>query len=189
MSRTAKQKILEGDAKMAKKFNFLSPSCLNCQYRLVMGTLSSETRYCTGFKKKKARRFRSSDPQIKPPKWCPRRLPKPICRIYGFADEMSELIDMYERSEGILKDSDYVSPPPHRYKLRLELPLGMKAQTFYEAVRAGDIDTIFSGDTELELGEVVEIDDGMKPYYFYYMSWSKLVPIFDFSLAGFKKGD
>lgn len=50
MSRTAKQKILEGDAKMAKKFNFLSPSCLNCQYRLVMGNLSSETRYCTGFK-------------------------------------------------------------------------------------------------------------------------------------------
>ena len=175
---------------MARKYSFPELKCYECQFLQRMGSTLCETRHCDGFpKRRQPKRFRTSDPKIKAPKWCPRRLPKPICRIYGFADEMSELIDMYERSEGILKDSDYVSPPPHRYKLRLELPLGMKAQTFYEAVRAGDMDTIFSGDTELELGEVVEIDDGMKPYYFYYMSWSKLVPIFDFSLAGFKKGD
>lgn len=54
---------------MAKKFTFSTPSCLNCQYRLIVGGSVSETRYCTGFEKKKPRRFRKSDPRIKPPKW------------------------------------------------------------------------------------------------------------------------
>ena len=52
---------------MTKKFTFSTPSCLNCQYRLIVGGSVSETRYCTGFEKKKPRRFRKSDPRIKPP--------------------------------------------------------------------------------------------------------------------------
>lgn len=78
---------------MTKKFTFSTPSCLSCQYRMIVGGSVSETRYCTGFEKKKPQRFRKSDPRIKPPKWCPRRLSPPICRIYGFVDKNSELME------------------------------------------------------------------------------------------------
>ena len=174
---------------MARKYSFPELKCYECQFLQRMGSTLCETRHCDGFpKRRKPKRFRTSDPKIKAPKWCPRRLPKPICRIYGFADEMSELIDMYERSEGALKNADYISPLPYRYKLRLEFPLGMKAQAFYDEVKDGDIDSVLS-DANLQLGEVVEIDDGLKPYYFYRLSWSKLIPVIHFDCAKVQKGD
>ena len=60
-----------------------------------------------------------------------------------------------------------------------------KLSTDYES---GDVDSVLS-DAELQLGEVVEIDDGLKPYYFYYLSWSRLVPVYEFNCAKVKKGD
>lgn len=147
-----------------------------------------------GFRNEKSpKRFRASDPKYKAPKWCPRRLTKPVCRIYGFADEVSEYMDRCERLadeklDDPLRGADYISPPSYRYKLRLELPLGMNAQAFYDEVKGGDVDSVLS-DAELQLGEVVEIDDGLKPYYFYYLSWSRLVPVYEFNCARVKKGD
>ena len=35
---------------------------------------------------KKARRFKKSDPKLKVPQWCPRRLPMRKLRIYDFQD-------------------------------------------------------------------------------------------------------
>ena len=55
---------------MTKKFTFSTPSCLNCQYRLIVGGSVSETRYCTGFEKKKPRRFRKSDPSSQYTHYC-----------------------------------------------------------------------------------------------------------------------
>ena len=105
---------------MPKKYSFPELGCSSCEHLQRVGGVLCETRYCGGFpKKKKPRRFRSSDPKYKAPKWCPRRLPTPVCRIYGFADEQSRSIE-------ILSEHD------------------------------------------IGLGEVVEIDDGLKPYYFYY---------------------
>lgn len=97
-----------------------------------MGNILCETRYCGGFPKRKSpKRFRPSDPKYKAPKWCPRRLTKPVCRIYGFADEVSEYMDRCERLadeklDDPLRGADYISTPSYRYKLRLELPLGME---------------------------------------------------------------
>lgn len=104
---------------MTKKFTFSTPSCLSCQYRMIVGGSVSETRYCTGFEKKKPRRFRKSDPRIKPPKWCPRRLSPPICRIYGLVDKNSELMEFMLRNE-----LGHIHPSPHHYTLRMEVPLG-----------------------------------------------------------------
>lgn len=33
---------------------------------------------------------------------------------------------------------------------------------------------------ELEYGEVIEIDDGLKPYYFYYLNYDRLIPLYSF---------
>lgn len=126
---------------MPKKYSFPELGCSSCEHLQRVGGVLCETRYCGGFpKKKKPRRFRSSNPKYKAPKWCPRRLPTPVCRIYSFADEQSRSIE-------ILSEHD------------------------------------------IGLGEVVEIDDGLKPYYFYYLNWSNVVPVSYYNLNGIQKGD
>ena len=126
---------------MPKKYSFPELGCSSCEHLQRIGGVLCETRYCGGFpKKKKPRRFRPSDPKYKAPKWRPRRLPTPVCRIYGFADEQSRSIE-------ILSEHD------------------------------------------IGLGEVVEIDDGLKPYYFYYLNWSNVVPVSYYNLNGIQKGD
>ena len=32
-------------------------------------------------------------------------------------------------------------------------------------------------DSELSLGEVIEIDDGLRPYYFYYFGFQRIIPV------------
>ena len=41
---------------------------------------------------KKARRFKKSDPKLKVPQWCPRRLPMRKLRIYDFQDARARLL-------------------------------------------------------------------------------------------------
>ena len=76
-----------------RKYTFPEPQCRSCPHYQEFGTLFSPTRYCGGFKRRKPKRFRSSDPALKIPRWCPRRLSPMICRIYGFADECAEYME------------------------------------------------------------------------------------------------
>lgn len=172
---------------MAKKYSFPEPSCRNCQYFQEQGLPFCSDRYCKGFsQKRKPKRFRSSDPKFKAPKWCPRRLTPPVCRVYGFANEESRGMDIFTRRRFDPKKDRYISVSSSRYKLLLETPLGMKAKAFYEAVETGDVYDILPVDV-LEPGIVVEIDDGLKPYYFYFLSWSRAVPVYSFDLARVQK--
>ena len=43
--------------------------------------------------------------------------------------------------------------------------------------------TFFDAGMELEYGEVIEIDDGLKPYYFYYLNYGKVIPLYSFYRA------
>ena len=63
----------------------------------------------------------------------------------------------------------YRSVSAHRYKLRLEFPLGLTAKQFYDAMLS-DVSTCVTSEirNQVEYGEVIEIDDGLKPYYFYF---------------------
>ncbi len=167
---------------MARRYSFPELGCCNCDHYLRMGNGPSTTRYCNGFpKKRKPKRFRSSDPKYKAPKWCPRRLSPPICRIYGFADEQSSLMDHLTRERFDPKRDHFITPLSSRYKLRLEMPLNMKAKAFFEEVRHG---TVYDLLPDLQLGEIVEIDDGLKPYFFYYLNWSTVVPVLYFNRSG-----
>lgn len=172
---------------MAQKDSFPELKCYECQFLYRAGNPLFGTRYCSGFpKKKKSKRFRSSDPKYKAPKWCPRRLPSPVCRIYGFADTRSEWMDMLMREQFNPQKERSILPPAYRYKLRLEIPLGMKAKTFFEAVQYGDVDDVLP-DARIQMGEVMEIDDGLRPYYFYYFNWSKVIPVFSFDRSRVQK--
>lgn len=174
---------------MPKKYSFPELGCSRCEHLQRIGGVLCETRYCGGFpKKKKPRRFRSSDPKYKAPKWRPRRLPTPVCRIYGFADEQSRSMDILAREGFDSKKDQYISIQASHYKLRLEMPFSMNARTFFEATRHGGSYEILS-EHDIGLGEVVEIDDGLKPYYFYYLNWSKVVPVSYFNLNGIQKGN
>lgn len=168
---------------MAKKSTFPAPSCLSCQHRLVVGKFPAETRYCTGFKKKKTpMRFRSSDPKIKPPKWCPRRLSPTVCRIYGFADQESELTEFMLRNE-----LGYIHPSPHHYKLRLEIPLGMTAKDFFSETEKEYLENILPPQVQVTAGEIIEIDDGFRPYCFYVNSFASVTPLSFFDMKTSKR--
>lgn len=92
---------------MAKqKYTFPGPFCPGCQYHQLVGC----TRYCNGFpKKRKPKRFRESDPRYKPPKWCPRLISPPVCRVYGFVDEKNEFLEWCLNRRDY-KPGAYISP-------------------------------------------------------------------------------
>lgn len=157
---------------MAKtKYTFPVPTCPGCQYHQLVGC----ARYCNGFpKKRKSKRFRKSDPKYKPPRWCPRLISPPVCRVYGFVNSEASIMDWLLNREASAARSGneqdaYRSVSAHRYKLRLEFPLGMTAKQFYD-VMLSDVSTCVTSEirNQVEYGEVIEIDDGLKPYYFYF---------------------
>lgn len=56
---------------MKPKYKFYEPGCYCCSHLERRGTGIAETRYCNNFPRDRVKRFRSSDPQIKAPSWCP----------------------------------------------------------------------------------------------------------------------
>lgn len=167
---------------MKRKYSFPALNCRSCAEHRAIGNMVCETRYCMGFPKKRdGKRFKRSDPQYKPPKWCPKRLDRPVCRIYGFADEQSAALDRMMRCDDDPREQDYAYPSPRHYKFRLELPLGLTAKEFWEAAQRDTAEIVLS-DANLDSGEVVEIDDGLKPYYFYY-AYGTLIPALCFDIS------
>lgn len=169
-----------------QKYTFPGPTCPGCQYHQVVGGTVSGTRYCNGFpKRRKPKRFRKSDPKYKPPKWCPRRISPPVCRVYGFIDEDASMTNwLLNREAAVVQSGNerdtYLSVSASHYRLRLELPLGLTAKQFYAAMLS-DVSTCVTSKirNQVEYGEVIEIDDGLKPYYFYFDTF-KVIPLLHF---------
>lgn len=166
---------------MTKKQSFPTPGCSSCPHYEVVGGI---TRYCSGFKRRKAKRFRSSDPRFKAPKRCPKRISPPICRIYGYVDECSEYMEIMHRVDYEMGRSKIISPSPSHYKPKAELSLGKTAKQFYDATQEEPLSDILP--VEVEPGEIIEIDDGLQPYYFYVLNSFSVVYLPCFHLL---KGD
>ena len=153
---------------MAKmEYTFPGPTCPGCQYHQTVGEAVGQTRYCNGFpKQRKSKRFKRSDPKYKPPKWCLRLISPPMCRVYGFVNQESEFLEWCLNRRDY-KPGAYISPSEFRYRLRCEADLRMTAKQLYEPRRRNLWKSLFSdAGVDLEYGEVIEIDDGLKPYYF-----------------------
>lgn len=166
---------------MAKKQTFPVPGCNCCPHYQIIGGI---TRYCDCFKRRKAKRFKSSDPRFKAPKWCPRRLSPPVFRVYGFKDDMSEYMEMMHRMDYEMGRSKIISPSASHYKPRIELSLGQTAKEFYDSVQMEPLSDVLP--LEVHSGEIIEIDDGLQPYYFYVLAYSTVIPLPYFYLT---KGD
>ena len=109
---------------MSRKYTFPVPGCGQCPHHRKAGSGVSETRYCAGFKKRKPKRFGRLDPVSKAPKWCPRRIAPPACRIYGFKDERSAYMDSLWREEYKTGQMKAVSTAAFHYKPRTEISSG-----------------------------------------------------------------
>jgi len=102
-------------------------------------------RYCTGFSRPRC--FRSNDPKIYVPKWCPKRLQPAVLRIYTFKSDLA--FRLY-------KDVGYI--PECFYIVRYASSINQSAN-----------DILTKGEPEgqyLMDGEVIELDDGIRPIFF-----------------------
>lgn len=75
--------------------------------------MKPNTKYCTGGKKVII--FRSDDPKVNVPKWCPKRRMPPVLRIYHFRSVEIELGESMLAANGIS-----FFPYPSRYAVRYE---------------------------------------------------------------------
>ena len=146
-----------------KDYIIPEPSCVSCEF---LDAKRSGTRYCKH--SKKPRLFKSKDPKRKLPAWCPKFKKPPVVRVYGFESETARgtwlVFGMpYDNGKG---KNDVAFPRANRYKLDFEGIGSMNAKAFYMAANTEDIENLI--DFKIEIGNVIEIDDGIKPYFFYY---------------------
>lgn len=168
-----------------KKISFPEPSCrFQCPHFKTVGSMLTETYYCMK-KGKKGKRFLKKDIRRRPPEWCPRRLNPPVCRIYGFRNALQESLDLDDRLTREPRQAEWYFPMSHRYALRHEFPLGMTAENFYAAVQEQKVDEVLNG-TPVQNGELIEIDDGLAPYFFYVYNQATVLPA---KVIGLKKED
>lgn len=93
-------------------------------------------------------------------------------------------MELLWRTEYEAGRSKVLSPSPNHYKLRTELMLSMTAKQFFDALQEKPLSSILP--EKVENGEIIEIDDGLRFYYFYILNCAIIVPLPYFTLS---KGD
>ena len=151
------------------KERIYQPTCSGCQHDLYFSgsipkrqfgvMMHSGEHYCTG--EKRARRFKRGDPKTRVPDWCPRRKVPCELRIYGPKSARDWLLHC------ALNEDFNVLPSAHRDAVRIK---GTTALTPYEFWRRCNEEPSASWfPFKMKQYEVLEIDDGLNPVYFYYL--------------------
>ena len=80
-----------------------------------------------------------------------------------------------------------VSPAAFHYAFRTEIRLGMTARQFFDASQEDPLRDVLP--EEVCDGEIIEIDDGLQPYYFYALDSATVIPLpyFRFTAADQEK--
>ena len=96
-------------------------------------------------------------------------------------------MDSLRREEYLSGRKETVSPAAFHYTFRKEIWLGMTARQFFDAAQENPLRDILP--EEVCDGEIIEIDDGLRPYYFYVLDCATAVPLpyFRFPQADRKK--
>lgn len=158
-----------------KKVRFFEPSCTECPSYSAWGDFPCETRYCMA-KGRKGKRFKAHDPKFRAPKWCPKRLPSRVCRVYRLKDEEVSL-EWARRAVFNPNELTYYPAAGYRYdpEPKLEKNIGYTVRQFYERVNEDGPEYILD-ELGLEFGDLFELDDGLRPYYFYYFGPGVVLP-------------
>ena len=162
------------------------PSCTGCphdlyylddipkkQYGVMM---HCGERFCTGGKR--ARRFKRSDPTVYVPAWCPKRKSPCELRLYRLKDSgewvLHDLMDHQLRG--------LFSPAGFRYALVSESHTSLTPYEFWKRCHHEPYGELLG--MELQRYEVVELDDGLKPAFFYMSGEGlQLAPFFNAAAA------
>lgn len=135
-------------------------------------TLIPGKRYCAGGKGIKT--FRSSDPKVRVPSWCPLWKRPSVLRIYCFKNAFCEMVQFM-----LQRDGTPCSPNDFDYALRYEGTTELTAAQFQDGLQEKDVYDLLK--VHVHENEVVEIDDGLTPYYFYFSPkrWYPYVILFN----------
>jgi len=146
------------------------PTCMDCPHQFLHDgrtalikknvSLQPFERYCMAAKRPK--QIRKSGLMKKPPSWCPKLKNPCELRVYGFVDDETRRMhtffsDLYGKSG---------RPNESRYMLRFAGTTDMSPREFWR--RCNDCGTELGLPTDVQMCEVVEIDDGLRPVCFYY---------------------
>ena len=172
---------------MSEEMKLRDPTCHNCPHWVHYGGDFPMKKYGVMMRLgdtfcafgKRARRFKKSDPKLKVPQWCPRRLPRRKLRIYGFRDAGEQLL--HERLCWDLGRD--LSPDGHKYTVEHEADTDLTAADFLER-SPYEPDADLLGGVTVTRYQVVELDDGLRPAFFYKTEkgW-RYEPYFDASSA------
>lgn len=138
------------------------PCYLQCTGELpqkVKGkTLIPGKRYCAG--DKRIRTFRSGDPKVHVPSWCPLQKTPPVLRIYCIKNSLAWMMrEMFRR------DGKNFPPSDTDYAMRYEGVSPLTAVQFQKGLSETDAQELLK--VEVHRDEVIEIDDGLTPYCFH----------------------
>ena len=104
--------------------------------------------------------FKSSDPKVYVPSWCPRRKEPAELRVYCYKDTNSWYLRQLLEQDGI-----HSTPSGYEYAVRYEGSTTLTARGFYEEIQSRLIDDVLG--FHVKIDEVIEIDDGLISYYFH----------------------
>ena len=147
----------------------IKPSCIGCPHNYshldaipqkkfgVM--MHCGEHYCTDGKR--ARRFKRSDPKIHVPQWCPKRKNPCELRIYALKSRH----DRWMHNSLNCSLGKHFSVSAYRYALRYEGTIELSPYEFLKQGEQSPYDDLLP--VAVELYEVLEIDDGLKPVFFY----------------------
>lgn len=153
--------------------------CSDCQHywqclsekQIVKGVAAQfGEKYCLA--KSRARKIRRKDPTSCPPDWCPNYLNPPILLIFALKEDQ-KYYHQWDRMQAQNHNRD-VYPMAYRYELRMETVSPISAYHLYhdvqdmqtvQSVSLNDISQILR--SEVRGDEVLEINDGIKPAFFY----------------------
>ena len=144
------------------------PKCTFCPYhhrhaeacgtKLKVVYLRPFSRYCTGGKRPRV--FKPKDPKEKVPAWCPRKITPCAARVYHYKNPDTELLQSLLRQRGM---EPYVSATD--YAVCYESHTDISAEEFQNEVCFLNLSDRLG--FPLHPWEVLEIDDGLYPYFFY----------------------
>lgn len=158
------------------KINYRQPNCAECPALLRAQPFSDDRNYCNGFGGKKKKSMGKKVPTRKIMDWCPKRISPPTCRIFGFVDDNAASMEFEMHHSLMVSKDTHAFPSPFHYKFKQTYPLGLTAKAFCSMLETTPVSTLFP-DYKFEFGEVIEINDGFKPYYFYFAGGSKFLTV------------
>ncbi len=134
-------------------------TCLDKAPKRVSGvTLKYGHQYCRGGEK--IHMFRPRDPKVYPPSWCPKRKSTAEYRVYAYKNAAVRYYRELFKGIGSL-----TSPRGYEYALRAEGNVNMVPAAFLKALKGQSPSEILG--ISVHTDDVIEIDDGLRPYFFF----------------------